>query len=202
MLPDLSLYIPKESIPLISKWINELDISLKFVLPRNTKLGDYRYDNKKGNQITINNDLNPYATLITLTHEIAHAFVFKRYGSNHQPHGIEWKKMYKSLMLNFLNPKIFPHNILAALSAHMINPSSSSSNDINLILTLREYDSKKSLTIDQIKLGEKFLYSGRLFVKHSYLRKRIKSLEVKSQKIYLFNPITKIEIVDCKQNIV
>lgn len=202
MFPDLSLYIPEESIPLISKWINELDISLKFVLPRNTKLGDYKYDNKNGHQITINNDLNPYATLITLTHEIAHAFVFKRYRSNHQPHGIEWKKMYKSLMLNFLKPKIFPHNILAALSSHMINPSASSSNDINLILTLREYDYKKSLTIDQIKLGEQFLYSGRLFVKLSYLRKRIKSLEVKSQKIYLFNPITKIEIVDYKQNIV
>ena len=197
MFPDLSLYITEESIPLIRKWINELDISLKFVLPRNTKLGDYKYDSKKGSQITINNDLNQYATLITLTHEIAHAFVFKRYGSNHQPHGIEWKKMYKSLMLNLLKPKIFPHNILAALSAHMINPSASSSNDINLILTLRQYDSKKSLTVDQIKLGEKFLYSGRLFVKHSYLKKRIKSLEVKSQKIYLFNPITKIEIVDC-----
>ena len=202
MFPDLSLYIPEESIPLIRKWINELDISLKFVLPRNTKLGDYKYDNKNGNQITINNDLNSYATLITLTHEIAHAFVFKRYGSNHQPHGIEWKKMYKSLMLNFLKPKIFPHNILAALSAHMINPSASSSKDVNLILSLRECDFKKSLTIDEIKLGEKFLYSGRLFVKHSYLRKRIKSLEIKSQKIYLFNPITKIEIVDCKKNIV
>ena len=197
MFPDLSLYIPEESIPLISKWIDELDVSLKFVLPRNTKLGDYKYDNKNGNQITINNDLNPYATLITLTHEIAHAFVFKRYGPNHQPHGIEWKKMYKSLMLNLLKPKIFPHNILAALSAHMINPSASSSNDTNLILSLREYDSKKSLIIDQIKLGEKFLYSGRLFVKHSCLRKRITSLEIKSQKNYLFNPITKIEIVDC-----
>ena len=202
MSSNLSLYIPEESIPLISKWINELDISLKFVLPRNTKLGDYKYDNKNGHQISINNDLNQYATLITLTHEIAHAFVFKRYGTNHQPHGYEWKKMYKSLMLNFLKPKIFPSNILTCLAAHMINPSASSSNDINLILNLREYDSKKSLTIDKIKLGEKFLYSGRLFVKHSYLRKRIKSLEVKSQKIYLFNPITKIKIVDCKQNIV
>ena len=92
MLSDLSLYIPKKSVPLISKWIDELDTSLKFVLPRNTKLGDYKYDNKKGSQITINNDLNQYATLITLTHEIAHAFVLKKYGSNHQPHGKEWKK--------------------------------------------------------------------------------------------------------------
>ena len=202
MFSNLSFYIPKESIYLISKWIDELDISLKFVLPRNTKLGDYKYDNMKGSQISINNDLNQYATLMTLTHEIAHAFVFKRYGPHHQPHGKEWKKMYKSLMLNFLKPKIFPRNILTSLSAHMINPSASSSNDINLILSLREYDSKKTLTIDQIKLGEKFLYSGRLFVKHSYLRKRIKSLEIKSQKIYLFNPVTKIEIVDYKQNIV
>ena len=46
MFTDLYLYIPEESIPLISKWNNELDISLKFVLPRNTKLGDYKYDNK------------------------------------------------------------------------------------------------------------------------------------------------------------
>ena len=197
MFSNLSLYIPKESIPLISKWIDELEISLKFVSPRNTKLGDFKYDYKKGIQITVNNDLNQYATLITLTHEIAHAFVFKKYGSNHQPHGKEWKKMYKSLMLNFLKPQIFPYDILASLSAHMIKPTASSSNDSKLILTLREYDSKKSFTIDQIKLGEKFLYSGRLFVKHSYLRKRIKSLEIKSQKIYLFNPITKIEIVDC-----
>ena len=78
MSSDLSLYIPKASIPLISKWIDELDISLKFVLPRNTKLGDYSYNKMNGSQISINNDLNQYATLITLTHEIAHAFAFKR----------------------------------------------------------------------------------------------------------------------------
>lgn len=202
MFSDLSLYIPKESIPLISKWIDELDISLKFVLPRNTKLGDYKYDNKNGNQITINNDLNPYATLITLTHEIAHSFVFKRYGSNHKPHGIKWKKMYKSLMLNFLNPEVLPNDIISPLSKYMINPKASSSNDINLVLSLRKYDVNQSLTVDQIKIGEKFNYSGKLFLKQSQLRKRIKCLEVKSQKIYLFNPVTKIEIVDYKQNIV
>jgi len=202
MLSDLSLYIPKKSVPLISKWIDELDISLKFVLPRNTKLGDYKYDNKKGSQITINNDLNQYATLITLTHEIAHAFVFKKYAIYIRPHGQEWKKMYKSLMLNFLNHEVLPNDIISPLSKYMINPKASSSNDINLVLSLRKYDVNQSLTVDQIKIGEKFNYSGKLFLKQSQLRKRIKCLEVKSQKIYLFNPVTKIEIVDYKQNIV
>ena len=65
---------------------------MKFVLPRNTKLGDYKYDNKNGNQITINNDLNPYATLITLTHEIAHAFVFKKIWFKSSASWYKWKK--------------------------------------------------------------------------------------------------------------
>ena len=195
---DISLYIPKQSVPLITKWIKELDVCLKFVSPRKTKLGDFRFDFKSGNQISINNDLNQYSTLITLTHEIAHAYVYSRYGANIPAHGKKWKKMYKCLMLNFLNPKIFPNNILATLSAHMINPSASSSSDANLVLSLREYDLKKSLTVNQIKLGDKFIYSGRLFIKHSHLRKRIKSIEVKTNKVYVFNPVTKVELVDKK----
>ena len=36
----------------------DLQIDLKFVKPRNTKLGDFKYNYKNGLQITINNDLN------------------------------------------------------------------------------------------------------------------------------------------------
>ena len=78
---ELSKYIPKNSISRIAKWIEILQIDLKFVKPRTTKLGDFKYSYKNGLQITINNDLNPYQTLITLVHEIAHAFVYKKFGS-------------------------------------------------------------------------------------------------------------------------
>ena len=102
---ELSKYIPKNSIPRIAKWIEILQIDLKFVKPRITKLGDFRYNYKNGLQITINNDLNPYQTLITLVHEIAHAFVYKKFGSKVKAHGKDWKVMYKDLMLNFLKPR-------------------------------------------------------------------------------------------------
>ena len=44
---ELSKYIPKNSIYRIAKWIEILQIDLKFVKPRITKLGDFRYNYKK-----------------------------------------------------------------------------------------------------------------------------------------------------------
>ena len=68
-------YVPENSIKILKSWIEELDIDIKIITPRKTKLGDFRYSN--GNSlITINNNLNKYSFLITLTHEIAHAFIF------------------------------------------------------------------------------------------------------------------------------
>tara|TARA_Y100000766_G_scaffold244694_1_gene224083 strand:+ start:36 stop:626 length:591 start_codon:yes stop_codon:yes gene_type:complete len=194
MSTSLIKFIPKNSIQLIKKWIYKLNIDLKFVNSRKTKLGDFRYDNINGYQITINNDLNMFSSLITLTHEIAHAFVYKKYQNKVKPHGEQWKDTYKSLMLNFFNLDVFPKDILSSLAKHLINPYSSTSYDINLSLILRKYDANKSLTINDIKFGEKFIYSSKTFVKLKKLRKRIKCYDEKNKKIYLFNPIAKIDL--------
>ena len=191
---ELSKYIPKNSISRIAKWIEILQIDLKFVKTRSTKLGDFKYNNTNGLQITINNDLNFYQTLITLVHEIAHAFVYKKYGSKIKAHGKEWKEMYRALMLNFLKPDIFPSDILSCLSLHMINPSASSNSDTDLVLILRKYDDENHYNISQIDFGEKFNFSGQIFVKEEKLRKRFKCLNTQNHKYYLFNPTTKIKI--------
>ena len=196
MSTSLIKFIPKNSIQLIEKWINKLNIDLKFVNSRKTKLGDFRFDNKNGYQITVNNDLNIFSSLITLTHEIAHAFVYNKYQNKVKPHGEEWKESYKSLMLNFLNLDIFPEDILSSLAKYLINPSASTSNDINLSLILRKYDINKSLTVDDIKFGKKFVYSNKTFVKIKKLRKRIKCYDKKNKKFYLFNPIAKISLIN------
>ena len=196
MLLILQNKIPKESISLISQWINELNIKLKFVNKRATKLGDFRYDTKNGFVITINNNLNQYSSLITLTHEIAHAFVFSKYGINVKPHGKEWKSIFKKLIVNFLHPKIFPNDILSPLSSYMINPSASTSNNLDLVMSLRNYDAKIKPTVSQIDIGERFLYSNKVFIKADVLRKRIKCLEIHSNKVYLFNPLTEIKIIE------
>ena len=71
-------YVPKRSIKLLECWINELHLEIKVTKPRKSKLGDFKVI---GDQliISINNNLNKYAFLITLVHEIAHAFVFQKY---------------------------------------------------------------------------------------------------------------------------
>ena len=79
-------HIPKASIPLIKKWIKELNILVKIKKSRNTKLGDFTVNKKEEYLISINKDLNKYAFLITLTHEIAHAFVWEKYKRKVTPH--------------------------------------------------------------------------------------------------------------------
>ena len=129
-------YVPENSIKILKSWIEELDIDIKIITPRKTKLGDFRYSN--GNSlITINNNLNKYSFLITLTHEIAHAFIFSKYKNTVLPHGKRWKIKFRSMLLNFLNPTCFPDDILIALSRFLINPKASTYSDYNLTMVLK-----------------------------------------------------------------
>ena len=191
MYNELSKYIPKNSIPRIAKWIEILQIDLKFVKPRITKLGDFRYNYKNRLQITINNNLNLYQTLITLVHEIAHAFVYKKYGPKIKGHGKEWKAMYKDLMINFLKPDIFPSDILSCLSLHIINPAASSNSDTDLVLILRKYDDNNHYNISQIDF-KNLIFLENICEKRK-IKKRFKCLNTQNQRYYLFNPTTKIK---------
>ena len=192
-------HIPKASIPLIKKWIKELNILVKIKKSRNTKLGDFTVNKKEEYLISINKDLNKYAFLITLTHEIAHAFVWKKHKRKVAPHGIEWKITFKEMMLNFLNADIFPDDLLRPLSKHIKNPKASTVNDYNLSDMLRKYDSNKQLILSEIPDGSIFsTISGRQFVKLNKLRKRYKCKATDSNKIYLFNPLAAVALLDNK----
>jgi len=191
--------IPKASIPLIKKWIKELNILVKIKKSRNTKLGDFTVNKKEEYLISINKDLNKYAFLITLTHEIAHAFVWEKYKRKVAPHGIEWKITFKEMMLNFLNADIFPDDLLRPLSKHIKNPKASTVNDYNLSDMLRKYDSNKQLILSEIPDGSIFsTLNGRQFVKLNKLRKRYKCKATDSNKIYLFNPLAAVALLDNK----
>ena len=191
----LKKHIPKESLPQIKKWIEELDIAVKVTKSRNTKLGDFRVTRKGEYLISINYDLNEYAFLITLTHEIAHAFVWRKYKSKVYPHGAEWKNTFKKMMLNFLNSNIFPDDILRVLSKHLKKLKASTANDYNLSRILKNYDKNPKQTIDEIPDGSIFsTVNGKQFMKIEKLRKRYKCKEIVSEKIYLFNPLAIVDI--------
>ena len=68
-------YIPEKAVPAISEWIYKFDFKLRIKKSRLSKYGDYRPPvNGENHLITINYDMNKYAFLITLVHEIAHFY--------------------------------------------------------------------------------------------------------------------------------
>lgn len=75
---NLSEYIPKAFVAYVHNLLCSTNVRFRIVAPRKTKLGDFRRPiNVQGiPQITINNNLNPYAFLITTLHEIAHLHTY------------------------------------------------------------------------------------------------------------------------------
>ena len=149
-------------------------------------------------QITINCNLNEYRFLITLIHEIAHFEAYRNFGRFIKPHGKEWKQTFQRLMLPFLNPEVFPMELLPLLAKHFKNPKASSDTDIKLALALKQFDPPNDKTyIFEVPLGDHFkIYNGRIFKKGAKRRTRYEGVEVKSGRLYLFNPNAEVEIVE------
>lgn len=185
-------FLPAQSYIKIINWINELNVKVNISNPRRTKLGDFKVENNNL-IISINNDLNPYSFLITLTHELAHAYVYKKYKRRFLPHGEKWQETFRSMMLNFLNTSIFPSDVLEVLSIHLKKPKASTFTDLALAMILKKYDTKDRFTISDISEGSIFVIkNGRKFKKGKKLRKRYKCLECSTNKIYLFHPLAEV----------
>ena len=165
---------------------------------RKTRHGDYKRLPNGKHQITVNSNLNSYRFLITLIHEIAHFEAYKEYGRFIKPHGVEWKHTFQCLMLPFLNPDIFPNGLLPLLAKHFKNPKASSDTDSNLALALKQFDEiNDKFFVFEVRLGERFkLYNGKVFLKGAKRRKRFECVEVKSGKLYLFNPNAEVELLE------
>lgn len=186
------LFVPEKSRKLLQYWIDGLDVNIRLAKPRSTKLGDFKVTENRMS-ISINNNLNKYSFLITLTHELAHAFVFKKSKSRGKPHDKNWQLTFRSLMLNFLTPDYFPEDILKVLSRHMINPKASTFTDLELIKVLRKYDQLKSFTLSDLAVGETFkTTNGKIFKKGEKIRKRYKCIEHTTNKQYLFHPFAQV----------
>ena len=185
-------FVPEKSNKLLQCWVDELKVTVKILAPRKTKLGDFKV---RSNQmsITVNNNLNKYSFLITLTHELAHAFVFKKYQNRLKPHAKSWQLTFKSLMLNFLTPDYFPDDILKVLSRHMISPKASTFADLELVRVLKKYDQLPSVTISDLAVGDSFkIANGKIFVKGEKIRKRYNCIEHKTNKTYLFHSFAEV----------
>jgi hypothetical protein len=191
-------YIPEKAVPVITEWIYQYDFKLRIKKSRSSKYGDYRPPAAGMNhQISINHDLNKYAFLITLVHEIAHLTNWNKHRDRVKPHGNEWKEDFKRLMAGFMNSEIFPDDVIYALRSYMSNPAASSCSDSNLLRALKKYDQRDdTVLLEELPKESIFLFSGRAFVKGEQIRKRFRCKEKGTARIYLFDPLAEVKLVE------
>lgn len=182
--------VPPPSIAYcISLW--ELrPFQFKVTKSRQSKVGDFTSrpnGNGRHPRITLNNDLNPYLFLITYIHEVAHFHALLQFGHGKDPHGKEWKQIFRELMDPMLTDHVFPDQILHVLRAHMINPKASSFADTKLMMALRQFDPPhmQKVVLDEVPEGSIFKLNGRYFKKGKIRRTRIICSEIKSKRHYL-----------------
>ena len=197
-LQSLNDFLPEGSYPMVEPYLLHYKVHLTITRSRSTVLGDYRNAHgDKAHRISVNGNLNPYAFLVTLLHELAHLITFIRYGHRVEAHGKEWKQQFSELLKDFLGTTIFPVDVRTQLIKSLNNPAASSCADVNLMRVLRNYDNVKEghCLVEELSVGALFVIKGgRVFSCGERVRKRIKATEIATGKVYLFSPVYEVQI--------
>lgn len=198
-ISSLQSFLPANTYDAVLHYLNFYKVHLTVARERRSILGDYRHRTPhQTHRISVNGNLNQYAFLITLLHELAHLLTFEKWGNKVQSHGQEWKQVFGQLLAQFVQHKIFPADIEAALLKSISNPAASSCADMNLLKTLRRYDSNKTAgtLVEELPLHTLFkTRDGKVFQKGDKMRTRFKCVEVATGKLYLFSPVYEVEAV-------
>jgi SprT protein len=198
-LQSLVDFLPEGAYPMVEPFLLHYKVHLTITRSRSSVLGDYRNAHAdKAHRISVNGNLNPYAFLVTLLHELAHLITFIRFGHRVDAHGKEWKQQFSELLKHFVGASFFPSDIRFQLEKSLTNPAASSCADVNLMRVLRKYDTVKEghCLVEELTIGAKFEIKGnRIFECGERVRKRIKATEVSTGKVYLFSPVYEVKMI-------
>ncbi|HEY1113852.1 MAG TPA: SprT-like domain-containing protein [Chitinophagaceae bacterium] len=201
----LQHFLPPNTFEAVYRYLQQYQVHLTVARERKSILGDYRHRIPgKNHRISVNGNLNPYAFLITLLHELAHLLTFEQYGNSVASHGREWKAIFGKLLAQFIEHNVFPPDIKKALLNSLHNPAASSCADELLLRTLKKYDEKVShlKMVEDVPHAALFqTHDGKVFRKGEKVRKRFKCVEVKTGKLYLFSPVYEVQVLDGQGNV-
>jgi hypothetical protein len=198
-ISTLQDFLPPNTYDAVLAYLQHYHVHLTVARDRKSILGDYRHrTHGKNHRISVNGNLNKFAFLITLIHELAHLLTFEEYGNRVASHGKEWKKIFGQLLAVFIEHDVFPADIKNTLKQSLHNPAASSCADEELLRTLRNYDEQQShlVFVETLPEGSLFkTHDGKVFRMGQRIRKRFRCEEVKTKRIYLFSPVYEVEPV-------
>lgn len=195
MLDDLIPFLPQGSVGIVELMLKDESYHLIVSRPRKTKLGDFKSP-RQGEvpQLTVNGNLNQYAFLITLVHEIAHLKIWNKHKNKVKPHGIEWKNLYANLLSQFLGKEILPQHLEIALKNHIAQPKYTTGADVKLSIELRKYDEANNFaTLNELTEGTQFRLGKRAFILGEKLRSRYLCVDVENGKKYRVHGLAQVE---------
>lgn len=195
----LQHYLPEGSYALVREYLDRYRVQLTISRARETLLGNYKKPaGVNTHLISVNGNLNKYAFLVTLIHELAHLLAFDQYKNRIEPHGREWQQLYAQLLSVFMNGNIFPEDILAVLKKSLHRPAASTCAEADLTKVLAKYDKNADglLFVEELTEGQLFVIKGgRIFQRGAKRRTRFFCTEVATKKVYLFSGIYRVKLV-------
>ncbi len=197
-------FLPPGTEAYVASLLGRHACAVRLARPRRTKLGDHRPPGRgrPAHRISINDDLNPYAFLTTLLHEIAHAATWDRHVRHRRrrvrPHGAEWRGEYAALLHPVVALGVLPDDVARALERSLARPAAATCSDRGLLLALGRYDrvDERLVRVEEIAVGSWFrLETGTVFRAGRPLRTRRQCFEARTGAEYRVHGLARVEPV-------
>ena len=201
---DLAEPLTTRLPPGVAGYVTELfgrhPVAVRLTRPRRTKLGDHRPPGRSVpiHRITVNDDLNPYAFLTTLLHELAHAATWERHRGRRRlrPHGPEWQEEFGGILRPVVGRGLLPAAVEAALARSLVGAAAATCSDRGLVLALAQFDAQPAGRVRVEELAEQTVFraaNGGVFRVGRALRTRRQCFEVRSGREYRVHGLALVE---------
>ncbi len=191
-------FVPPASVDYCNQLYETLGFEFKITKSRRTKLGDFRIEpGSKKSTITVNNDLNPFAFLVTYLHEVAHLITYHDFSNRVAPHGKEWKQEFAKIAQPMLTTEVFPQSVLQSLNNYFKKPKASSCSDPILYEALRKFDRPTDkISLKDIQNNKPFIFNKKRFIRLEKKRTRWVCEEIETKKKYLISSLAEVDLIE------